>query len=100
MLETIFSGNYVFGFLTNRSNNLLHLTHWQYWFWFFFTWFIILYYIIFINFFFKRSQAYNMKISTSFRSHGKWGDFIVCLVPISWCLNILTNSNFILRLVE
>lgn len=37
---------------------------------------------------------------TSQKSHGKWGDFIVCLVPISWCVNILSNSNFILRMLE
>lgn len=40
------------------------------------------------------------KISTSFRPHGKWGDFLAAIVPILWCLNILTNSNFILRLIE
>jgi len=100
VLETIFNGNYVFGFLTNRSNVLLHLTHWQYWFWFWFTWFLGLYYLVFLNFFLKRPFKAYPKINTSFRSHGKWGDLIVCVVPISWCLNILTNSNFILRLVE
>ena len=40
------------------------------------------------------------KINTSYRSHGKWGDFLACIVPIIWCLNILTNSSFILRLME
>jgi len=40
------------------------------------------------------------KISTSFRPHGKWGDFLAAIIPGIWCLNILTNSNFILRLVE
>ena len=40
------------------------------------------------------------KLSTSFRSHGKWGDLIVCFVPLSWCTNILSNSNFILRMIE
>lgn len=40
------------------------------------------------------------KINTSYRSHGKWGDFLACVVPIIWCLNILTNSSFILRLME
>lgn len=37
---------------------------------------------------------------TSVKSHGKWGDVIVCLLPISWCTNILSNSNFILRMIE
>jgi len=37
---------------------------------------------------------------TSYRPHGKWGDFLAAVVPGLWCLNILTNSNFILRLIE
>lgn len=37
---------------------------------------------------------------TSYRSHGKWGDFLACTVPALWCFNILTNSSFILRLME
>jgi heme/copper-type cytochrome/quinol oxidase subunit 2 len=37
---------------------------------------------------------------TSYRAHGKWGDFIIALLPVSWCINILSNSNFILRLLE
>jgi hypothetical protein len=34
------------------------------------------------------------------RSHGKWGDFLVAVIPLSWCGNILINSNFILRMLE
>lgn len=40
------------------------------------------------------------KYTTSFRPHGKWGDFLACVIPVSWCINILINSNFILRLIE
>lgn len=40
------------------------------------------------------------KISTSYRPHSKWGDFLACVVPTIWCVNILTNSNLILRLIE
>lgn len=40
------------------------------------------------------------KMSTSFRPHGKWGDFLACIIPAIWVINILTNSNFILRLIE
>lgn len=40
------------------------------------------------------------KIVTSYRPHGKWGDFLAAIIPGLWCLNILTNSNFILRLLE
>ncbi len=40
------------------------------------------------------------KISTSYRPHGKWGDFLACILPLTWCINILVNSNLILRLIE
>ena len=40
------------------------------------------------------------KIYTSYRSHGKWGDFLACIVPTIWCFNILVNSSFILKLLE
>lgn len=40
------------------------------------------------------------KYATSYRPHGKWGDFFACIIPVSWCVNILINSNFILRLIE
>lgn len=42
----------------------------------------------------------NIRLNTSFRSRGKWGDYLVTLIPLSWCLNILLNSNFILRMIE
>ena len=45
-------------------------------------------------------MKFNPKMTTSYRSHGKWGDFIICVLPISWCANILSNSNFILRMIE
>ena len=100
ILETFFEKNHFFSFLSIQNINLLHLSQWQYWFWFFFTWLFVLYYIIFTSSLSKRLGSFNPKISTSFRSHGKWGDFLVCFLPISWCINILTNSNYILRLVE
>lgn len=40
------------------------------------------------------------RMYTSYRSHGKWGDFLACIVPAIWCINILTNSSFIMRLLE
>ncbi len=45
-------------------------------------------------------ENYNLTINTSMRSHGKWGDFLVATIPLSWCGNILINSNFILRMLE
>lgn len=43
---------------------------------------------------------FNPVVNTSIRGHGKWGDFLVALIPLSWCGNILVNSNFILRMIE
>lgn len=45
-------------------------------------------------------MQFNPIINTSIRGHGKWGDFLVALIPLSWCGNILVNSNFILRMIE
>lgn len=42
----------------------------------------------------------NPKFNTSLRGRGKWGDFLIALLPLSWCANILLNSNFILRMFE
>lgn len=46
------------------------------------------------------TEQYKNTMNTSLRSHGKWGDFLVALIPLSWCGNILINSNFILRMIE
>jgi hypothetical protein len=43
---------------------------------------------------------FNPRIASTLRPHGKWGDLLTCLIPVSWCINILLNSNFILKLVE
>lgn len=48
----------------------------------------------------KRTFTFNPTLNTSIRGHGKWGDFLVALIPLSWCGNILVNSNFILRMIE
>lgn len=48
----------------------------------------------------KRTFNFNVTLNTSVRGRGKWGDFLVALIPLSWCANILINSNFILRMIE
>lgn len=53
-----------------------------------------------MRFFYFRSLKFNPKIVTSYRSHGKWGDLIICALPVSWCINILSNSTTLLKLVE
>lgn len=47
-----------------------------------------------------RTLKFQPKIVTSMRPHGKWGDLIVCLIPVFWCANILINSAFLLRMLE
>lgn len=47
-----------------------------------------------------RSLKFKPRIATTYRPHGKWGDIIICLLPVSWCVNIITNSNLILRMIE
>ena len=98
--ETAFLTNFTLGFPTKQSDVLLHLTHWQYWFWFWFTYYMVLYYFIFLRLIRYRTLKMSPRLNTSFRSHGKWGDLLVCFIPLSWCANILSNSNFILRMIE
>ncbi len=47
-----------------------------------------------------RVLKFKPRIATSYRPHGKWGDIIVSLIPVSWCANIISNSNLILRMIE
>lgn len=62
--------------------------------------FFVLYYFLTLRLLRFRFFKFYPKLVTSYRAHGKWGDLIVCLVPISWCLNIITNSNLLLRILE
>lgn len=98
--ESSWQTNFNTGFSSSRSDVLLHLSQWQYWWWFWFA-FLWAFYLLVIN---KavRSRTLKMKpkYATSYRPHGKWGDFFACIIPVSWCVNILINSNFILRLIE
>lgn len=59
-----------------------------------------MYFFIITRVMHKRTMQFNPVINTSVRGHGKWGDFLVALIPLSWCGNILINSNFILRMIE
>lgn len=100
ILDTTYTTNYSVEFPTTRTDSLLRITQWQYWWWFWFTYFLVLYYFLLLRLFRFRTLKFRPKIATTTRSHGKWGDLIVCLLPISWCANILTNSNLILRMLE
>jgi heme/copper-type cytochrome/quinol oxidase subunit 2 len=92
--------NFNFGFSTYKSEILVHLSQWQYWWWFWFSIWWTLYYFIILRVITKRTFNFNVIMNTSVRGRGKWGDFLVALIPISWCCNILINSNFILRMIE
>lgn len=92
--------NFNFGFSTHKSEILVHLSQWQYWWWFWFSMWWALYYFIILRTMTKRTFNFNVTLNTSVRGRGKWGDFLVSLIPLSWCGNILINSNFILRMIE
>jgi len=98
--EATYQLNFNVGFSTTRSDVLVHLSQWQYWWWFWFAFLWCFYYLFSARVVRYRSLKMKPKIVTSFRPHGKWGDFLAAIVPAIWCLNILSNSNFILRLLE
>ena len=98
--EVSFLSNFHVGFNNTKSDILIHLMQWQYWWWFWFSYFWVLYFLLFMRIFRFRVLKFKPRIVTSYRPHGKWGDLIVCLLPVSWCINIITNSNFILRMIE
>ena len=62
--------------------------------------FFVLYYFLALRLIRFRFFKFNPKFVTSYRAHGKWGDLIICMIPISWCLNIISNSNLLLRILE
>lgn len=99
-LEIFYLNSFNFSFPNSYNDMLLNLTFWQYWWWFWFIFFFVLYYFIALRLIRFRFFKFNPKIVTSYRAHGKWGDLIICFIPISWCLNIITNSNLLLRILE
>lgn len=100
ILEVSFITNFHLGFNNTRSDVLIHLVQWQYWWWFWFSYWWGLYFLLFMRIFRFRILKFRPRISTTYRPHGKWGDLLICLVPVSWCINIISNSNFILRMIE
>lgn len=99
-LDSSYQNNFNVGFSTTRSDVLIHLAQWQYWWWFWFAFLWCFYYLVILRTVKQRALKMRPKISTSYRPHSKWGDFLACIVPTIWCVNILTNSNLILRLIE
>lgn len=100
MLDINNNPNFNIQFPNSKSDVLIHLAQWQYWWWFWFSSFWGMYYLFLSKTLKNRVLKFKPKIATSFRPHGKWGDLIICLIPVSWCFNILVNSNFLLKLLE
>jgi len=92
--------NFNMSFSNNKADVLIHLTQWQYWWWFWFAFLWVLYYLLVARVFRYRTLKFNPRIASTLRPHGKWGDLLTCIIPVTWCLNILLNSNFILKLIE
>lgn len=98
--EVSLQSNFNVGFSNMKSDVLIHLTQWQYWWWFWFTFLWAFYYLVILRVVRFRTLKFRPRLATTLRPHGKWGDVIICFIPVSWCANIISNSNFILRMLE
>jgi len=98
--EVSLQSNFNVGFSNQKSDVLIHLTQWQYWWWFWFTFLWAFYYLVILRVVRFRTLKFRPRLATTLRPHGKWGDVIICIIPISWCANIISNSNLILRMLE
>ena len=100
LTETTYQTNFNINYSNTKSDILIHLSQWQYWWWFWFSFFWVLYYLFVARILRYRTLKFRPKIASTFRPHGKWGDLIICVVPLSWCINILINSSFLMKLIE
>lgn len=100
ILEIFYTNSFNLSFPFTSNDMILNLTFWQYWWWFWFIYFFVLYYFLALRLIRFRFFKFTPKLVTSYRAHGKWGDLIVCVIPISWCLNIISNSNLLLKVLE
>ena len=99
-IESITQVNFGTGFSNTKSDTLIHLAQWQYWWWFWFSFLWSFYYLLVLRVVRFRSLKFRPRIATTTRPHGKWGDLLVCIIPVTWCSNIISNSNLILRMIE
>jgi heme/copper-type cytochrome/quinol oxidase subunit 2 len=98
--EVALQSNFGIGFNNMKSDVLIHLTQWQYWWWFWFSFLWAFYYLVILRVIRFRTLKFRPRLATTYRPHGKWGDLLICIIPISWCSNIITNSNLIMRMIE
>jgi len=99
-LDYSLHNNFNIGFASHKNDIHNHLSQWQYWWWFWFAIVWSLYFFLILKLYYNKTENFSISLNTSLRGHGKWGDFLVALIPLSWCGNILVNSNFILRMIE
>lgn len=100
LTEANYQANFNTQFPNTKTDVLIHLAQWQYWWWFWFSFLWAMYYLLIARTLRYRTLKFRPKIVSSFRPHGKWGDLFICILPISWCANILINSNLLLKLLE
>ena len=98
--EVIVQSNFHIGYSNNKSDILIHLGQWQYWWWFWFAFLWSFYYLVILRFVRFRTLKFRPRLATTLKPHGKWGDLLIGVIPVSWCANILSNSNFLLRMIE
>ena len=98
--EVIVQSNFHIGFSNNKSDILIHLGQWQYWWWFWFAFLWSFYYLVVLRFVRFRTLKFRPRLATTLKPHGKWGDLLIGIIPISWCANILSNASFLLRMIE
>ncbi len=98
--EVIVQSNFHIGFSNNKSDVLIHLGQWQYWWWFWFSFLWSFYYLVILRIVRFRTLKFRPRIATTLKPHGKWGDLLIGIIPVSWCANILSNSSFLLRMIE
>jgi heme/copper-type cytochrome/quinol oxidase subunit 2 len=98
--EVIVQSNFHIGFSNNKSDILIHLGQWQYWWWFWFAFLWSFYYLVVFRFVRFRTLKFRPRLATTLKPHGKWGDLLVGIIPVSWCANILSNASFLLRMIE
>ncbi len=98
--EVIVQSNFHIGFSNNKSDVLIHLGQWQYWWWFWFSFLWCFYYLVIFRFIRFRTLKFRPRVATTLKPHGKWGDLLIGIIPVSWCANILSNANFLLRMIE
>lgn len=92
--------NFSSSFLDASNANVVHLLVWQYWWWSLFYFFTSLYFLIVSNTLYFKNIKNNSVVLNNLKSSGKWGDLLAGILPVYWCINILLNSNMILKVLE